>query len=609
MTLGSRADRFIYPLLCVVLFVDAWRLLDHVAALHAGQVSGLAWDRSLVVATALVLAGIGVLAWRGREIGMGHACAIGTVCGLMFFARTLGVALADPTAIGWLLNGDWGQHYSGWAMFRQAPWSWPPGLLPELWHPIGTSIVYTDSLPLLALLLKPLSPWLSEPFQYIGLWLLVNCVLQGVFGALLIARVSRGATAILAGAALFVFAPVFINRIGHDTLTTQWLLLAALWLYFRAKPPAHLTAEAWPWWLLGLAVLVHPYLAVMVLAIQAAYWLKRVRVDRARSRREAAFAFGASLLGMLGLWWLAGGMIIPRSGASGGIAYGLYSFNLLGFFNPMGFSRVLPTLEALPKQYEGFAYAGAGVLGLTALLTAQALWLHRSLAIPREWKPLAAIALVLLLFAASTVLAVGSWVIIDFPIKGPLLGAFRSSGRFVWVAYYSLMLLVLWTVLRRFRYATAAALLSLTLALQLWDFSLAHYRFADKRAGTNAISPQRRVDDPGWARLASGRDHLILLPPPACGHEAAPYLPFQLLAAKYGMTFNSGYLARWNAKATARYCVALNAQLTSGRWSGDDLYILGDDWKDAFLRHADSARCEHIDGYEACTVDEPAAPN
>src|SRR5262249_32791455 len=113
------------------------------------------------------------------------AFVVGAAAGFMFFAGTIGLALVDPTAIGWLLQGDWAQHYSGWAMFRHAPWHWPPGRMREIWYPVGTSIVYTDSLPLFALAMKPFSAWLPEPFQYIGAWLMTSFTLQGGFGALL----------------------------------------------------------------------------------------------------------------------------------------------------------------------------------------------------------------------------------------------------------------------------------------------------------------------------------------------------------------------------------------------------------------------------------------
>ena len=607
--LSQRGDVVLYLLICVVLLCDAWRLLDQVAALHPQALAGLRLDRLVVASSALLLVGLGLVAFRRGTAGDVLAFAIGAVCGLMFFARTLGFALADPTAIGWLLDADWAQHYSGWAMFRHAPWSWPPGLLPEVWYPVGTSIVYTDSLPLLAFLLKPFSAWLPEPFQYIGIWLLLNCVLQGGFGALLISRTTRAPAAILAGAALFVFAPIFINRIGHDTLTAHWLLLVALWFYFRAARPRSLIDDASPWWLItAIATLVHPYLAAMILAIQAGHWWKLVGVEHMHSRRQAMAAFAVSLSIAACMWWLSGAAIIRHSDGAGGIPYGQYSFNLLGFFNPMFFSRLLPTLPSLPGQYEGFAYLGAGMLALGLLVAADALR-KRQLAVAfADWKPLAVISLMLLVFAASSVLVIGSWVVIDLPIKGPLLAAFRSSGRFIWVAYYSLMLLIVWSVLRRLRPVPASGVLTAILIAQMVDFSVAHTRFAVLRANANVAVPAALLDDPHWEILAAGRSHLTLLPPIACGKQAGPYLPFLLFAADHGMTLNSGYLARWNRKATNRYCEELGKQVEAAAWSADDLYVIGADWKDRFEQQAPAARCETLNGYDVCVV-EGATPH
>lgn len=606
MRSATRLDIAVFALLCLALFADAWHLLADIAASSAGAVPGLDLDRCIVLVSAFVLASCGALAWRRGGVDNPLAFAIGAAYGMLFFMRTLGSALANPTTIGWLLHSDLAQHYSGWEMFRDAPWSWPPGRLPDLWYPVGTSIVFTDSMPLLALLLKPFSTWLPEPFQYIGPWLLLNCMLQGAFGALLMARVTRGSAAILAGAALFVVAPIFINRIGHDTLTTQWLLLAALWLYFRPHPPLRLSVEAWPWWLLAPSILVHPYLAAMTLAIQFAYWGRRVWIDRARSCWQASIALATSLLITLLLWWFAGALTLPHKDTGGGLPYGPYSFNLLGFANPMGFSRILPNLPYLPEQSEGFAYAGIGMLALALIAVGVTVMRRGHSHDGRRWLPLALIALAASAFAAGTVLAIGAWTIFDIPIRGPILATFRASGRFIWIAYYALMMLILWTLLRRLRYTSAVLLLSAALLAQLWDFSLSHRRFAQIRKTASAIPAEASLHDARWAQLAAGKQHLTFLPPPGCAHPAGPYLPFQLFAASRAMTFNSGYLARWNLKATRLYCVELSTQLKSGTFGGDDLYVLGADWRDAFFERAPSARCEKLDGYEACVIDPVA---
>ena len=600
-----RSDAFIYATLCALLAIDALRVV--LAGAAAAQTSPpIAIDLVAIAAATFALIALGRRAAR-RGVADGRlAFAIGAAVGFLFFARTLGLARVDPTSIDWLMLQDWAQHYSGWVMFRHAPWHWPPGSMPEIWYPVGTAIVYTDSLPLLALALKPFSAWLPEPFQYIGFWLLASFTLQGAFGALLVTRVSNRPAAVLAGAALFVFAPLILYRIGHDTLTAHWLLLAGLWLYFRAPAPARLLAEAWPWWLLtAIAALVHPYLCVMLLAIQCAAWWKRARIDHARATREAMLALCVSLVIALSAWWLCGAMSIRMADSKGGVEFGRYTMNLLAFVDPLYQSNFVPTIHLLPGQAEGFAYVGIGMLALLLLVLVDLVRERRVLGVTREWWPIGLVAFALLAFATGAVLTVGTSTIAGIELHSRMLGAFRASGRFVWVAYYVLMLIAIVHVLRRFQPVVATSVLTVALVLQIADLSAAHERVAQRRVGTH-VDKIAQLEDPRWAELAAGRHHLTLLPPPACGEEAAPYLPMLLFAANHGMTFNSGYLARWNLRKTARYCSALGHELMSGPWSADDLYIVGATWKQRFEKSAPAARCELLDGYQTCVIDGSA---
>jgi hypothetical protein len=603
------ADRVLYFFACAVLLGDALRLVAGVGASTMRQTEFLRLDVVIVIASALGLCALGWIASRRNRTSDALAFAIGLACGLMYFARTLGSALADPLSIGWLLHGDWAQHYSGWAMFRHAPWHWPPGLLPEIWYPVGTSIVYTDSLPLFALALKPFSTLLPDPFQYIGAWLLLNSMLQGGFAALLIARFRREPSIVLSGAALFVFAPVVISRIDHDTLTAHWLLLAAFWIYFRDRDSRRVVDDALPWWVLAaIAALVHPYLAAMCLSIQAAFWWKRVRTDGGRPRSEALAAFAGSLVISLCMWWLSGSMTIGARDGAGGVAFGKYSFNLLGFINPMSFSRWLPTLPSLPEQYEGFAYLGVGMLVLGLFVAVDFARDRRPRGAFGEYVPLAVVAGCSLAFAASSVLAVGSWIIVDVPIESPVLGLFRSSGRFIWVAYYALMLLIIVRASIRFRPPVAASILTATLIAQMADFSTAHAHIARLRLSADSAPKGTLLDDPRWGELASGRRHMTLLPPAGCDPAAEPYLPFTVFASDHGMTLNSGFIARWNMRATSRYCLALREQLEAGIWSDDDIYVVAPVWKNDFERNAPDARCDELNGYDVCVVG-PTASN
>ena len=593
-----------YVALCILLLVDAWRLLEAVAASSPGT-PGIGIDKSVVGVSFIALLYLGWKAHRSNNAGVGIAFLIGSNCGALFFASSLGSALVDPQSIDWLLRGDWATHYAGWAMFRKTPWAWPPGILPTLMYPVGTAVIYTDSLPLLALLFKPFSAWLPEPFQYTGGWFVVSCVLQGGFAALLVQRWTRNATLILGATALFLYAPVLLNRLPHATLTAQWLILASLWLYFRPQPPRSIVREAWPWWFLGaFSALVMPYLAMMAFAIMGSYWTRRVWVDRERSVVEGAFAVGIAMLLMMALWWLSGALIIRYQDGGGGTVYGMYSFNLLGFVNSFGLSRLLPMLPVVaPQQTEGFSYLGLGVLSLLAVLAVEGVVRRRLPSWPRQHWPLFAVTLLLVAYAASTVLTMGSLKLIDHPLATPILATFRSSGRFIWVAYYLITLSAIVLTVNRFPAKVSAVLITGAFALQAWDFSDAHLLYANVRSGAGWPKPEQQLVDAHWDQLAAGRHHLTLIPPASCGVQPGSYLPFELLAARHAMSLNTAYVARWNPGANAQYCERLVAQLADGTLSSDDLYIVAEDWRERFEKGGQMSHCESLEGFRTCVID------
>ena len=105
---------------------------------------------------------------------------IPVIIGIAVFYIIGGNYLIDPKFIFWIKWGDPNQEYLGWEFFRQAPWSLPIGKNPYFGMDASTSIVYSDSIPLLAIFFKIARSYLSEPFQYFGLWSLLCFILQGV---------------------------------------------------------------------------------------------------------------------------------------------------------------------------------------------------------------------------------------------------------------------------------------------------------------------------------------------------------------------------------------------------------------------------------------------
>ena len=83
--------------------------------------------------------------------------------------------------------------------------------------PQGVSVAYTDSIPLLAVLCRPLAAALGGTFQYFGWFTLVCFALHGGFAALLCGLFAEGLAAPFAGSLVFAASPILLERAFRHT--------------------------------------------------------------------------------------------------------------------------------------------------------------------------------------------------------------------------------------------------------------------------------------------------------------------------------------------------------------------------------------------------------
>src|SRR6201995_1549680 len=89
----------------------------------------------------------------------------------------------------------------------------------------------------MAVAIKPLSPLLPDPVQYFGIEVILCCALQFFFAFRLL-RILTNANVIGLAlcSAFFLFAPPLNYRFwGHYSLSNQWVLVAALYVFARAQ--------------------------------------------------------------------------------------------------------------------------------------------------------------------------------------------------------------------------------------------------------------------------------------------------------------------------------------------------------------------------------------
>lgn len=482
-------------------------------------------------------------------------------------------AILDPRNTGWLFaHVDTATSYLGWKFYRQAPLlQLPFGANPAYGLEMGSSVVFSDSIPLAAFLFKPLSPLLPADFQYLGLWLALCFVLQAVFAYRLLLRFCGERALALLGSAFFLIAPPFLFRLsGHYALCGQWMILAALDLYFAPRA----SRRAW-WLLLGASALVHFYLLAMAGAIWAAdLWQRQWRHEVAPRRAAGEFLAGAGLT--LGLMWVAGYFMIGASaGATPG--FGMYRMNLLALVDPnRGWSRLLPDQPGGLGDHEGFSYLGIGMLVLAAIAGYQVLARRGALMPERPaLVPLLVVSLLLTLYAFSNRVSLGSVELFAYSVPAalqPLADLLRGSGRMFWPVYYLLYLAILAAVFRGLPRRVALGICGALLALQIADCAQALQQYRDRLARAPAwVSP---LKSPLWGELGARYAKVIYVLP---RNALDTFVPWAAFAADHGLAINFGYFARVDAEKLTAARIEIERSIIAGRLQADSLYVFESD--------------------------------
>lgn len=522
------------------------RLADRLAGLRA---SARRRPRLTIWLTALALGGALFFLWMG-------------------YARML-----DVRDLAWIFHEDPFQHTIGWDRYRDAPLlQYPLTKNPQYGLELGSAIVFSDSIPIVALVLRPLSAILPRPMQYLGWWVLLSCVMQAYWSLrLVLLRTDRLRDAVI-GSVFFLTTPVLLERFGGQTAVgSHWLVLWALWLYLVGRG-----ARLGTWiGLLLLTVSVHAYLFAMVGAI----WLAHLVACRMRGqlgRRELGLA-AATLLIVIP-WMHALGYFMTGGGAAAGAWRS--NFDLLGFLEPAAGARQrwLPVIYNDP--WDGCMYLGAGVVVL--LVASAAAWFVlarrrsasgslRDPAARPPWAPLLVIVLGLVVFAITDEVKLLNHPILHLPLPRALYGlygAFRGAERMVWPAYYLTLLATVWLALRAWPVRAVSVVLAGAVLVQLYDVSpQAAIKHGEMRGGGLI----RELADPIWKVIGDHYARIVSVPPK---NRQPDWWVFAWFAARHGMGTDLAYLSRTDpvaqAEAEHRYVQAL----ATGKLDPDTVYYL-----------------------------------
>ena len=476
--------------------------------------------------------------------------------GLAVFMIVYGCDVLNPAFGAWLMQkGDLMQHYLGWRFYRKSEWLFPFGLTDNLAYPDYSSVIYTDSIPLFAVLFKMLSPILPDTFQYFGIWGAVSFMLQGLFAVNILKECSVGKIQAYIGSILFILSPVVIEKMFyHTALGGHWIILAAIYMFVRHKKDYdNIKMTSACWGMIGVLVAgIHMYYLPMCGAVLCGYVLCSLIMGK-KAKVKYLMPGITFLTGLLGNTFLLGGFYGKVQ--TGGGELGYFSFNLNGFFNAQGYSKIFHRLELYTDgQYEGFSYLGLGMILLLimSLIYVSVGCVCRSFKLSRDFLIYAFIYLMisigLVILAASPYISLNDKLIFEIPYSSTLFhywSIFRSSGRLIWPVYYFVFVGVI-VLNARFwgkynKTAVPAVIVVIAVSAQIWDMS-------DKLIDThNGYSAKNEYSygfgSDVWDAIADRQDfeHVIWV---SDDFEAWDILPIAKFACDNDLTLNNFYFAR-----------------------------------------------------------------
>jgi len=442
---------------------------------------------------------------------------------------------------------------SGYLYFQRDTWQWPLFHVDKLGA--GTNIIFTDSIPWVALAGRLVFRATGVAVNLYGLWIAFCFTASAMTLTALVATLGQRNIAAAAMAAMTgLCMPALLARWGHMSLMAQFEIPLALIFYLRNQRGGN----AWRLFLQGgalvwLALWTHAYLFVMAGAIVLA---TVAQATGNRALRGATAAMVLAGLGALTVGIMALSGYLQSGGALRAEGLGVFSMNLLSPFLPQRSGLFAALRNAMADgtggQYEGFSYLGAGILMLLLMTLPWQLGKLRARLRRHPWMGL--LFLGFTLFALSNIVFLGPVRLIDIPLPEKVVqfaAMFRSSGRFFWPVMYGIAALAIAAPIA-FYGPRGALLLCLAMPLQWMDSAPLRQALA-----ASARLPEKpHIDLTAWEAAIERHNSVRVLPQYAClgaptawDHEVAVQL--QLLAARAGRPINTVYTARSAANCQA----------------------------------------------------------
>tara|TARA_B100000029_G_scaffold512920_1_gene610904 strand:+ start:361 stop:2493 length:2133 start_codon:yes stop_codon:yes gene_type:complete len=500
---------------------------------------------------------------------------IGFFCTVLF----LGFENVSFTNVDWIFHGkDMTHHYVGWSYFKNDAWRFPLGLNPQYGLENASSIIYTDSIPLLAFLFKIFKSYLPNNFQYFSLWIFLCFFLQGLFSFKLINYYTKNINYSFITSLFFLIAPVFLFRISfHLALGAHWLLLASFYIQtFQSEKIRNLLWNI----LIPVSLLIHFYLAASCIIIYGIFLVKESLENK--NLVKVLKKSLTSILIILFVMYLSGYFVLPAEQTLG-VGYGNLKLNLLGIFDPYqlgtvfeSWSLFLPDLPSKIGEHEGFSYIGLGGILLVIFslyLIIIDLLLQKKLLkrIFTQKKVYIFIFLIFFIFSLSNKIDIGNYNLFNVKINEYIFGLFsilRASGRLFWPAYYLILIFCVVFLFRSISPKKSFTIILFLLFIQIIDTSAGFKQLLfSKKFEPNYLNLSGDI----WRKIA---DEKKIIRTTYVRNATEIFLPLSYYLSENNIKTDIFWQSRYDRKKAAEKRYTFYKNLDKGI-IGNDPYIIG----------------------------------
>ena len=381
------------------------------------------------------------------------------------------------TNMDWMNSIDMVQDLVSWKFFKNDIWRFPIGMNPNYGIEIGNSIVFTGSVPILAIIFKTFKFILPENFHYFNLWYFICFFLQSYIAYKIIYSLTKNSLYSFLGSLFFLISPIFIGRlVMHMSLAAHWVILFAFYIELIVTKKKKL--KYWIF-IISFSALIHFYLTLMLLGLFFIFTASRLLDDK---NFKLFFTENfLNLIILLFVMFVFGYFEVPITD-SVGVGYGKYKLNLASIFNPLElinhgqilWSNILPSIKMSGgEQSEGFNYLGLGGILLLLILIITSIFRFKDLNF-YKLKPFILIFILFTLVALTNKIYFSNIEILSFNINKYLygmLGIIRASGRFFWPVYYLIFIGSIIIIYKNFSTKKSIGIISIILLLQIIDLS------------------------------------------------------------------------------------------------------------------------------------------